>query len=190
MLKIYHSTELTHTFLYTVIKKIKENIYSTDIKIKRLLDYSNKRVVSMNKEFNNRFNEEINRYKKALLFHAGRCDWGTFKVNAGRLFDYCESIEASAIEKKFFKITKIIVGIILIMVIIIVKMNPEIYPRLARINELLTLIAIATCCFEVYFFYNFRMYMKGKTIYYKKRREKFIRNIEQDFKESSVQVAA
>jgi len=144
----------------------------------------------MNKDFNNRFNEEINRYRKSLLFYARKCDWDTFKDNAGRLFDYCESIEASAIEKKFFKISKMIVGVLLVMVIIIVKMNPEMYPKLARINELMTLTAIATCCFEVYFFYNFRMYMKGKTLYYKKRREKFIRNIEQDFKESSVQIAA
>ena len=144
----------------------------------------------MNKEFNNKFNEEINRYKKALLFYSRKCDWDTFKDNAGRLFDYCESIEASAIEKKFFKITKMIVAALIFMVIIIVKMNPDMYPRLARVNELMTLIAIATCCFEVYFFYNFRMYMKGKTIYYKKRREKFIRNIERDFKESSAQLAA
>lgn len=144
----------------------------------------------MDSEFNSIFNKEITQYKKTLLFYAKKCDWQRFKLNAGQLFDYVESTEMSETEKRFFRITKGIVAVLFIMLILIVKMNPERYPELAPINELMTLAAVAVCCFEVYFFYNFRIYIKAKSFFYKKRREKFIRNIEQDFKEGSVRAAA
>jgi len=144
----------------------------------------------MEKELYNNFNDEINRYKNALLFYAKKCDWDTFKVNAGRLFDYCESFEMSVIERKFFRISKIIVFVIFLMVVLIVKMNPNKYPELARVNEIMTLIAVATSCFEVYFFCNFRMYMKSKIVYYKRRRERFIMNIQRDFEDMTISIAA
>ena len=144
----------------------------------------------MEKELYNNFNDEINRYKNALLFYAKKCDWDTFKVNAGRLFDYCESYEMSVIERKFFRISKIIVAVIFLMVVFIVKMNPNKYPELARVNEIMTLIAVATSCFEVYFFCNFRMYMKYKIVYYKRRRERFIMNIQRDFEDMTISIAA
>ena len=59
----------------------------------------------MNQELNQLFSEEVNRYKNALLFCAKQCEWETFKINAGRLFDYVESIEMSELERKFFNIS-------------------------------------------------------------------------------------
>ena len=144
----------------------------------------------MKREIHNKFNEEVNRYRKALLFHAKKCDWGTFKLNAGRLFDYVEAIEMSEIERRFFAITKGVVAILFFMVLFIVKMNPHLYPQLERLNELMTIAAVAVCCFEVYFFYNFRIYMTTKTALYNKRRETFIRDIEQDFREMALSAAA
>ena len=140
----------------------------------------------MKKSMHHKFNEEINRYKNSLLFYARKCDWDTFKVNAGRLFDYVESYEMSAIEQEFFRISKIIVLVLLLAVVLIFKLNPGIFPEAERLKEIMTLFAIAGCCFEVYFFFNFRKYMQGKTYYYKKRREKFIRNIERDFRNTSL----
>ena len=92
----------------------------------------------MDKELYRKFNEEIHRYRKALLFYANKCDWSRFKDNAGRLFDYCESIEALEIEKKFFRITKGIVAVLVFMVIFILKINPDVYPDLARVNASLS----------------------------------------------------
>lgn len=135
----------------------------------------------MNDETNRKFNEEITRYKNTLLFYAKKCEWDTFKINAGKLFDYCESFEARAVQNEFFKISKIVVAGLFFMLLVIIKIDPDVYPGFARAKELLTLIAIAGCCFEVYFFFNFRTYMQGKTLYYKKRRDKFIRNILMDF---------
>jgi hypothetical protein len=144
----------------------------------------------MENELYNKFNEEINRYRNSLLFYAKKCDWDTFKDNAGRLFDYCESFEMSVIEKKVLRITKIILAVLFFMVILIVKMNPNTYPELTRINESMTLIAIATSCFEVFFLYNHRMYIKCKLSCYNKRRERFIMNIQRDFEEMTVSMAA
>lgn len=135
----------------------------------------------MREKAERKFNEEITRYKNTLLFYAKKCEWDSFKINAGKLFDYCESVEARAVQNEFFKISKIVVAGLFIMLLIILKIDPDIYPGFARAKELLILIAIAGCCFEVYFFFNFRKYMQGKTIYYKKRRDKFIRNIVIDF---------
>jgi len=144
----------------------------------------------MENELYNKFNEEINRYRNSLLFYARKCDWDTFKLNAGRLFDYVESFEMTVLERKFFRITKIIVAVLFFMVILILKMNPDIYPELARVNEFMTVTAIATCGFQVFFLFNYRMYLKGKLSCYKKRRERFIMNIQRDFEDMTVSVAA
>jgi hypothetical protein len=140
----------------------------------------------MNTDMHRKFNDEVARYKNSLLFYARKCDWERFKVSAGRLFDYVESIEMSEIERRFFNISKIVVVILGIAVAVIFRLNPGIFPEAGRVKELLTLSAIAGCCFEVYFFFNFRKYMQGKTVYYKKRRERFIRNIENDFRSFSL----
>lgn len=136
----------------------------------------------MEQELNTKFNEEISRYKNTLLFCAKQCDWDTFQEEAGRLFDYCETIEMSEIKKRFLNISKIILAVLVVFLIAIIKINPDVYPKLARINELLLLTAVAICCFEVYFFHVFRMFVKGKSLYYDKRREEFVRDIESDFK--------
>jgi hypothetical protein len=140
----------------------------------------------MKADMHQKFNDEITRYKNSLLFYARKCDWETFKVNPGRLFDYVESIEMSEIERRFLNISKIVVLILFTAVVVIFKMNPDLFPQAERIKELLTLSAISGCCFEIYFFFNFTKYMQGRTAYYKKRREKFIRTIENDFRNFSL----
>ncbi|MBI5409803.1 MAG: hypothetical protein HZA14_10600 [Nitrospirae bacterium] len=138
----------------------------------------------MNEELNKTFNEEVTRYKNALVFYARKCDWETFKVNAGRLFDYIESIERSEIERRFFRVSRIILIVLFFVTVFICRINPEIYPELMKVKKTIILMAISGCGFELYFFMNFRIYMKQKMIYYKKRRDRFIRGIEKDFRES------
>lgn len=140
----------------------------------------------MEKELNTKVNEEISRYKNTLLFYAKQCDWDTFQEKAGRLFDYAESIEMSEIKRRFLNISKIILAVLCFMLIALFKINPDVYPGLARIHELLLLTAVAICSFEVYFLYVFRMYIKGKSLYYDKRRKEFVINIESDFKNMTV----
>jgi hypothetical protein len=144
----------------------------------------------MTEELNRTFNEEVNRYKNALLFYAKKCDWETFKVKAGKFFDYLESIEMSEIERKFFNISKIIIFILCIVVLFIFKLNQNVSPEIAGLRKLIILTALAGCSFEIYFFYNFRLYMRYKANFYKKRKEKFISDIERDFKDIVVQIGA
>jgi hypothetical protein len=140
----------------------------------------------MKKELNNKFNEEMTRYKETLFFYAKKCDWESFKDNAGRLFDYVESIERLETERRFFNVSKVIVAILFPAVLAIMKVNPQLYPGFEKIKDQMIIIAIGGCCFEVYFFYTFRKYMQGKSVYYNRRKARFIRNIEEDFRDMSL----
>lgn len=142
----------------------------------------------MTKELNRTFNEEVNRYKNALLFYAKKCDWETFKVKAGKFFDYLESIEMAEIERKFFKISKIIIFILCVVVLFIFKLNSNISPEISGLRKFIILVALGGGSFEIYFFFNFRVYMKNKKIFYNKRRERFVSDIERDFKDILVQL--
>lgn len=137
----------------------------------------------MRKELCETFNKEVTEYKNALLYYAKICDWEAFKINAGRLFDYVESIEMSETEKRFTKIFRAVLIILISAVVLIFRMNPGSLSEFARLRELMILTALAGCGFEVYFFLNFRFYMELRTVLYKRRRERFIANIERDFRE-------
>jgi hypothetical protein len=141
----------------------------------------------MNDEFANRINEEVERYKNALLHYAKQCEWDSFKSKAGALFDYLEAIELSEIQRKFFRMFRLILIVLVMIIVIILKMNGEAYPALLRFKDSLVITAIAGSCFELYFFLNFRLYVEHKMSWYKQRREQFIRNMEKDFKEIIVQ---
>ena len=141
----------------------------------------------MDREFANRINEEVERYKNALLYYAKLCEWDSFKSKAGALFDYLEAIELSEIQRKFFRVFKIILLGLVIIIVIILKMNGEAYPALLRFKDSIVIMAIAGSCFELYFFLDFRLYVEHKMSWYKKRREQFIRNMEKDFREIIVQ---
>lgn len=137
----------------------------------------------MTKEIDRKINEQVTRYKNSLAFYAKICEWDVFADNAGKLFDYLESVEMSEFESKFFSISKVVATVLVLAVLFIIKFSAAAYPELLRFKEVLILFAIGGCCFEVYFLYNFRMYKKGKTIYYAKRRGRFIQDIKRDFRE-------
>jgi hypothetical protein len=141
----------------------------------------------MKEELNKIFNAEVEQYRNSLLYYAKACEWDTFKEKAGRLFDYVESIEMSEIERKFFNISKVIVAVLAIVVVVILKLNMSTLPEIAGIKKLIIIMALAGGSFEVYFFLNFKTYMKNKTNFYKKRKERFIIDIDGDFKNISVQ---
>ncbi len=137
----------------------------------------------MNRTLHKTFNDDISRYKNSLLFYAKQCDWETFKSRAGNLFDYIESVEMKEIERKFFRMFKVILSVLFVAVFFIISVNPEANPELSRIKELLIIAALAGCCYELYFFISFRFYMKHKLTFYKKRKERFIFDIQGDFRD-------
>lgn len=136
----------------------------------------------MDKSLEKVFNEEVNKYRNILLICAKKREWSTFKVNAGKLFDYVESIEISVLEKKFYGISSVIIGLLLVVVIALWRINPAMHCEIQRIRELMVLAGVGGCSYQLYFYLNFRMYMDVKVSSYKCRRDRFIRNIETDFR--------
>jgi hypothetical protein len=140
------------------------------------------RAALMNRELRTAFNSEIERYRHILLSCAKRCEWDTFKLNAGKLFDYVDSIEMSELEKRFLKVFRIVMVVLFCALAFAFRINLDSYPELVRLKEFIGLTALAAGSFELYFFLNFRMCMDHKTTSYKMRRERFISNIENDFR--------
>ncbi|MGE5174102.1 MAG: hypothetical protein ACM3MD_09770 [Betaproteobacteria bacterium] len=141
----------------------------------------------MKKELAEQFNQEVDGYRNALLYCARKCDWESFKAKAGKLFDYVESIEYSEIERRFFTVFTSILVVLCLAIIALFGVDFEANPELQRLKQSFVAAAIAGSSFEIYFFLDFRMYMDFKTSFYKKRREKFIRNMEQDFRGHAMQ---
>ncbi len=141
----------------------------------------------MKKKLAEQFSQEVDGYRNALLFCARKCDWESFNVKAGKLFDYVESIEYSELERRFFTVFTPILIVLCLAVIALFGVDFEANPELQRLKQSFIVAAIAGSSFEIYFFLDFRMYVDIKTSFYQKRREKFIRNMEQDFRGYTLQ---
>ncbi len=137
----------------------------------------------MKKELHKAFNENVHRYRNALVYYAKRCEWDGFKLTAGKLFDYVETVEMSELERRFFRISVLILSGLLVVVLFALKIDPASYPGTEGIRTFMTLAVIAGTCFEFFFFLNFRLYMKVKTARYNFRKACFIRYIEEDFRD-------
>ncbi len=136
----------------------------------------------MKREHAQRFSQEVEGYRRALLWCARASDWDAFKAKAGRLFDYIESIERVELERKFFSVFYLILGLLVVAVTALFSVNFEVTPELIRLKNTVMLVALVMCGFELYFFLNYRRYTGIRMAIYKERREKFIRRIEKDFR--------
>ncbi len=130
------------------------------------------------------FNQEVENYRRILLNCAGKSEWNSFKLNAGKLFDYVESVEMAVLEKKFFRISFVVMCILFVLVGLIVGTSFDMKEEVMRIRKLMILVAFMGSSFQLYFFVNFWRYMGRKITCYERRRERFIRDIEQDFRSS------
>jgi hypothetical protein len=137
----------------------------------------------MNREWHSRINEEVEGFRKALVHYAKACEWDTFEKKAGILFDYLESIERRALEEKFFRVFLTVLAVVAAAVVSITQLDGHVFPALLKYKDAIILAAIAASCFELFFFLNFRTYVKAKMSWYRKRRDQFIRNIKADFSE-------
>ncbi len=136
----------------------------------------------MKKELADKFNNEVEQYRKTLLSLAGMCEWDAFTLKAGNLFDYIEQIELTELERRFLAIFRVILFILVAIIAVAARLHVEAHPELMEVRHAIVFLAIAGACFELFFFLDFRMYIVTKMTYYKKRRARFIRGIQQDFK--------
>ena len=128
------------------------------------------------------FNQEVENYRKALLYHAQIGDWEPFKAKAGRMFDYVEAIEYSELESRFFTHFNVILIALIAIVVALFKVDFAVTPALLRLKNTMVLAGLGVSSFELYFYLNYKIYMRVKTVHYPERREKFIRNLEKDFR--------
>ena len=56
-----------------------------------------------------------------------------------------------------------------------------------RLKNAMVLAGLGVSSFELYFYLDYRIYMRIKTFHYEERREKFVRNIERDFRSCIIQ---
>ena len=141
----------------------------------------------MERQLAEQFNQEVENHRKALLYYARKCDWETFQANAGRLFDYVESIEFRELERRFYSIFSLVLGFLVLAVIGLVTVDFQVHQELLRLKNAFVMSAVAVSSFELYFYVDYRMYVDVKTRCSRKRRETFIREIERDFRGFTVQ---
>jgi hypothetical protein len=137
----------------------------------------------MKRDFYDRFNVEVERYRKMLLHYARSQEWDVFERKAGSLFDYLERVELTVLERKFFTVFMFILAVLLATVVVIVAVDGNVYPAFEKSRNGVIISALALSCYELYFFLDFRNYVKAKSSRKTKRKERFIREIEQDFRE-------
>lgn len=141
----------------------------------------------MKKELAELFNQEVESYRNGLLYYARKRDWETFEEKAGRLFDYVESIEFRELERRFFTVFNLILAVLVLAVIMLFSVDFQVHTELLRLKSGFILSAVAVSSFELYFYIDYRMFIGIKTFSYKRRRENFIKGIEQDFQSYAVQ---
>ncbi len=140
----------------------------------------------MKRELLRAFNEKVDKYRIALSDYAKRREWDAFEKNAAELFDYVERVEISVVRSRFETISTVIVAVLFIIASLILKVHIDATPELLRMKKLMVLSTIGGGGFEFFFFMNFKLYMEHKKTFYRKRRERFVRNIEDDFKHCSI----
>lgn len=137
----------------------------------------------MKEELRNAFNENVHRYRNTLLYCAKKCDWDTFKLIAGRLFDYIETVERAELRRRFFRSSGFVVAVMFCMVVFILALHPNVSPEIERLKRLIFFAALGAGGFEFFFYMNFHEYMKRKAALYKLRKDYFVRGVEKDFRD-------
>jgi len=136
----------------------------------------------MRKGLKEQFNQEVDGYRKALVYHAKTGDWETFKQKAGRMFDYVEAIEYAELERRFFTNFNVILVLLVAVIFALFKVDFTVTPDLLRLKYTMVLLGLGGSSFQLYFYINYKIYIKVKTVKYPERREQFVRNMEDDFR--------
>jgi hypothetical protein len=134
------------------------------------------------REVARQFNQEVEQYRRTLLYFARICDWEEFKERAGRLFDYLEVVEATERERRFFAVFNTILAVLVALVIILFSIDPGTDAAFDRYRRTLVVLCLCAGGFECYFFMNFRWYADMRKACFTRRRQAFIRDIERDFR--------
>lgn len=140
-------------------------------------------MTGMDKRMMEAFNQEVENYRRALVYFARKCDWAEFKARAGRLFDYLEFVEATVREQKFYRVFFSILAMLVVAGLLITGWNPGENADLQRYKQNFLFVLLAVSSFELFFYINFRRYVEIRESLFSRRRADFIRDLEQDFQQ-------
>src|SRR5271169_3878076 len=113
----------------------------------------------MKKELAELFNQEVESYRRGLLYAARKCDWETFEEKAGRMFDYVESIEFRELERRFLMVFSFILVVLVLGVILLFSVDFQTHQELLRLKSSFILSSLAVSSFELYFFIDYRLFI-------------------------------
>lgn len=136
----------------------------------------------MDRQVTRKLDNEISRYRKTLVYFAKTCDWKNFQNRAATLFDYLESVELFLLKKKIYQLFNIIFAVLAVTFLIFTTLSGSVSPLLMKYWGQLALSVAAAIFLGVLFFLELRMYTSIKATRLKKRKEKFIKTIEDNFK--------
>ena len=136
----------------------------------------------MTQELARKFSDEVERYRRSLVYFARKSEWDEFKKRAGGLFDYVEEVEATERERRFFTVFNAILAVLIAAVVALFSIDLPAHVDWPHYKRALVLACLAASGFELYFFLNFRWYAEMRKAGFRRRREQFIRNIERDFR--------
>jgi len=136
----------------------------------------------MTQELARQFSDEVERYHRALDYFARVREWERFKERAGGLFDYVEHVEATELERRFYRIFNMILTVLAVSIVALFSVDLPAGADWPYYKRALVLACLAVSAFELYFFLNFRWYADMRKAGFRRRRERFIRNIERDFR--------
>ena len=141
----------------------------------------------MTRELARQFSEEVEQYRRAMLYFAARCDWEEFKARAARLFEYVETVETAERERRFFAVFNSVLALLAAGVLIAFGIGPGMPAALNEYRDLAVVLSLAGFGFELFFYMNFRTYVAARMAGLHRRRQAFIRNIENDFRSFTAQ---
>ena len=136
----------------------------------------------MTRELARQFNDEVERYRRSLVYFAAKCEWEEFKRRAGSLFEYLEDVEASERERRFYRAFFYILAALTIGVVIVLGVDPQTSAAWLDRRRPFLVASLAGCSFELFFYLNFRWYVQARMAGFAKRRAAFIRGMEQDLR--------
>lgn len=136
----------------------------------------------MTREHARQFSDEIERYRRSLVYFARVCEWEEFTSRAGRLFDYVESVEFRELERRFFRTFYAVLAPLAAGVLLLVLLDFPAAAELQRLRNALVLGALCVSSFELFFYFDYRTYREVRIRHAGQRREQFIRSLERDFR--------
>lgn len=143
---------------------------------------NNGEVTSMKKDQAARFSEEMEQYRRSLLYLARKDDWAAFQARAESLFEHVENVESAERTRRFWQVFTSILAVLVLSVAALLGAGPEFPSGLPYSRNMLILAALGVSSFELYFYINFRIYNYHRMLYVKKRKEAFIRGMMSDFR--------